>query len=209
MAVLLKHTTQATGTDAGTGEIRKAQWNEGHTLTVGTGKLLGRTTALDGAVEEITPGAGLTFASGSIAVDFTGYLTSASAASTYAPISTTVTLAGVQTLTNKTITTVAGFETRIAVAASDINLALGNYFTRTISGATTFTVSNVPASGVASSLILDLTNGGVGAITWWAGMKWAGGASPALTAAGRDVLGFFTHDGGTTWSGLVLAKDVK
>jgi hypothetical protein len=30
-----------------------------------------------------------------------------------------------------------------------------------------------------------------------------------LTSAGRDVLGFFTHDGGTTWSGLVLAKDVK
>jgi len=209
MAVLLKHTTQATGTDAGTGEIRKAQWNEGHTLTIGTGKLLGRTTAGDGSVEEIATGSGLTFSSGSIAVDFTGYLTSASAASIYAPIATTVTLSTAQTLTNKTITTVAGFETRVAVAASNIDLALGNYFSRTISGATSLTVSNIPASGIAASIILDLTNGGAGAITWWSGTKWAAGTAPTLTAAGRDVLGFFTHDGGTTWTGLVLGKDIQ
>jgi hypothetical protein len=100
-------------------------------------------------------------------------------------------------------------ETRSVIGASDINLLLGNIFTRTISGATTLTVSNVPASGVVVSFILDLTNGGSAAITWWAGMKWAGGTVPTLTAAGRDVLGFFTHDGGTTWTGLLLGKDVK
>lgn len=53
MAVSLTHTTVAVGTDAGNGEIRKAQWNENHTLTLGTNKLLGRATAGDGAVEEI------------------------------------------------------------------------------------------------------------------------------------------------------------
>ena len=113
----------------------------------------------------------------------------------------------VQTLTNKTITGTK--ETRVAVAASNLDLSLGNYFTCTISGATTLTVSNVPATGTAVSLILDLTNGGSATITWWSGMKWAGGAAPTLTAAGRDVLGFFTHDGGTTWTGLLLGKDVK
>lgn len=137
------------------------------------------------------------------------YLTTANAASTYAPISTTVTLTGVQTLTGKTVTTVALYETRVAIAASDINLASGNYFTRTVSGATTFTVSNTPATGTAASFILDLTNGGSATITWWSGMKWASGTAPTLTASGRDVLGFFTHDGGTTWTGLVLGKDVK
>ena len=100
-------------------------------------------------------------------------------------------------------------EARVVVAASDINLSLGNYFTRTISGATTLTVSNIPATGTAQSFILDLTNGGAAAITWFSGVKWAGGTAPTLTAAGRDVLGFFTHDGGTNWTGLVLGKDVK
>lgn len=100
-------------------------------------------------------------------------------------------------------------EARVTMAASDININAGNYFTRTISGATTLTVSNVPAAGTAASFILDLTNGGSATITWWSGMKWAGGTAPTLTSAGRDVLGFFTHDGGTTWSGLLLGKDVK
>jgi hypothetical protein len=100
-------------------------------------------------------------------------------------------------------------ETKTAIAASDINLALGGFFTRTISGVTTLTVSNIPVTGLTASFILDVTNGGSAAITWWFGVKWAGGTAPTLTSAGRDVLGFFTHDGGTTWTGLVLAKDVK
>ena len=100
-------------------------------------------------------------------------------------------------------------EARVAMAANDIDVNAGNYFSKTISGATTLTVSNIPSSGTTASFILDLTNGGSAAITWWSGMKWAGGTAPTLTSSGRDVLGFFTHDGGTTWTGLLLAKDVK
>ena len=100
-------------------------------------------------------------------------------------------------------------ETRVAIPASAIDLAAGNYFTKTISTASTLTVSNVPAAGTSASFILDLTNGGSAVITWWTGVKWSGGTAPTLTAAGRDVLGFFTHDGGTTWTGLLLGKDVK
>ena len=95
------------------------------------------------------------------------------------------------------------------MAANDIDLSLANYFTKTISSITTLTVSNIPASGVAASFILDLTNGGSFAITWWSGVKWASGTAPTLTASGRDTLGFFTYDGGTTWTGLVLGKDIK
>jgi hypothetical protein len=62
---------------------------------------------------------------------------------------------------------------------------------------------------LAISFVLDLTNGGSSTITWWSGVKWASGIAPTLTVSGRDVLGFFTHDGGTTWSGLVLGKDLK
>ena len=107
------------------------------------------------------------------------------------------------------LTSTAYIETKTSIAASNIDLSVGNYFSKTISGTTTFTVSNTPTSGKAASFILDLTNGGSATINWWSGMKWAGGTAPTLTTSGRDVLGFFTYDGGTTWTGLVLGKDVK
>lgn len=118
-----------------------------------------------------------------------------------------------QTLTNKTLTspaintpTIAGTrEAKVAMGASNIDLATGNYFTKTLSGAATLTVSNVPAAGTAVCFILDVTNSGA-YITWWANVKWDAGVAPTLTTTGRDLLGFFTHDGGTTWNGLVLGK---
>lgn len=53
MTISLTHATVAAGTDAGIGEIRKLQWNEEHTLTMGANFILGRATAGTGAVEEI------------------------------------------------------------------------------------------------------------------------------------------------------------
>ena len=66
MVVSLKHTTEAVGTDAGNGEIRKAEWNEEHTLTLATARLLGRTTAGTGVAEEISAGTGLALAGGTL-----------------------------------------------------------------------------------------------------------------------------------------------
>lgn len=100
-------------------------------------------------------------------------------------------------------------EAKAALDASAIDLATGNYFTKTISTTTTFTVSNVPASGTVGAFVLELTNGGAATVNWFSGVKWAGGTAPTLTAAGVDILGFYTHDAGTTWRGLVLAKDSK
>lgn len=100
-------------------------------------------------------------------------------------------------------------ETRVAMAANDINLSTANYFTKTVSGATTFTVSNVPATGTVAEFILKLTNGGSAVITWFSGVKWAAGTAPTLTTAGLDNLAFYTEDGGTTWQGFVLSKDSK
>lgn len=119
---------------------------------------------------------------------------------------TVVTASGTATLTNKTITGLK--ETKVVISAADIDLTAGNYFTKTLSTNTTFTVSNVPTTGTVAAFVLDLTNSGT-YITWWSNLKWAGGTAPTLTTSGRDVLGFFTHDGGTTWNGFVLGKDVK
>ena len=131
----------------------------------------------------------------STALSNLGALSTTTAASTYFPIAGGAFTGGVK-------------EQKTTISASDIDITAGNYFTKTLSTSTTFTVSNVPSSGTTASFILDLTNSG-SYITWWSGVKWAGGTAPTLTASGRDVLGFFTHDGGTTWTGLVLGKDVK
>ena len=100
-------------------------------------------------------------------------------------------------------------QTRVTMAANDIDLSTGDVFTKTISTTTTFTVSNIPATGKVASFLLKLTNGGSATITWWANMKWVGGIAPTLTASGRDDLGFYTEDNGTTWTGFVLGKDIK
>ena len=135
-----------------------------------------------------------------------------SAAQKVIPAGVVVGTTDAQTLSNKTITTplITGTrEVRVAMPANAIDLATGNLFTKTISGATTFTVSNVPTTGNAASFILELTNAGFAAITWFSGVKWAGGTAPTLTASGVDVLGFYSHDGGTTWRGFLLSKDSK
>lgn len=100
-------------------------------------------------------------------------------------------------------------EKQITVASNNLDLALGNFFTKTIAGATTFTLTNVPSSSTAVSFILDITNGGSAVITWFTGVRWPNGIPPALTTAGRDILGFFTYDSGVTWTGLLLGKDIK
>ena len=93
--------------------------------------------------------------------------------------------------------------------AQTINYALGNYVTATIAGATQFTVTNPPASGIGGAFFLVLTNGGTAAITWMSGAQWEAGVAPGLTASGTDILAFTTHDGGTSWRGVVVAKDVR
>jgi hypothetical protein len=100
-------------------------------------------------------------------------------------------------------------DTKTAMAANAIDLSLGGFFTKTISGATTLTVSNIPTAGKVGAFILELTNAGSAAITWFAGVKWAGGTAPTLTSAGVDILSFYTIDGGTTWRGAVVSKDSK
>ena len=72
MAIEVKHATQATGTDAGNGEIRKAQWNESHQINMASGALLGRSTAGAGSAEESTIGSGLALSGGVLSATGSG-----------------------------------------------------------------------------------------------------------------------------------------
>jgi hypothetical protein len=67
MALSLKHSfnsPKSDGTDATL--VQPSNWNAEHSLTLGTAKLVGRTTSGTGAAEEISVGAGLTLSAGSL-----------------------------------------------------------------------------------------------------------------------------------------------
>lgn len=100
-------------------------------------------------------------------------------------------------------------EVSSALASGVIDTTVASVFTITATANTTFSVVNVPSSGTVCSFILEITNGGAYTITWWSGIDWASGIPPTLTAAGRDMLSFITYDGGTTWNGMFLGRDMK
>lgn len=111
-------------------------------------------------------------------------------------------IAGSETISGAKTFAQGPYGTTSAVSASEINLANGTVFTKTISANTTFTITGVP-SGTACSFSLLLTNGGAYAVAWPASVKWAGGNVPTLTESGVDLLTFLTPDGGTTWYGVL------
>lgn len=93
MTVSLKHTKNSAIADSGDANfVQPSDWNAEHTLTLATGKLLGRSTAGTGAAEEITVGSGLSLSAGSLSatasggtvtsVSFTGGLISVGTATT-------------------------------------------------------------------------------------------------------------------------------
>ena len=88
-----------------------------------------------------------------------------------------------------------------AMGANAVDCSAGNYFTKTISGSTTFTFTNVPTS-VAYSFTMELTHtGGSGSITWPSSVKWPADTAPTLTDGKTSLLVFITDDGGARWRG--------
>ena len=148
MAIEVKHSTQAAGTDAGNGEIRKAQWNESHTLNMASASLLGRSTAGAGAAEEISIGSGLSLSAGALAV------------SKAFPAGDIVGTTDTQSLSNKTFTDNPTFSTGTAngvlylsgsnVLSSDATLTFDGTALRTSgSSGVPFQVYRYAASGSA------------------------------------------------------------
>jgi len=89
-----------------------------------------------------------------------------------------------------------------------IDLSLGNNFRRQFNTAATITYTGAPASN-AFGFTLTTVNAGAYSITWPASIDWVGGTAPILTSAGTDVLTFFTFNGGTTYYGFVVGKNLS
>lgn len=120
--------------------------------------------------------------------------------STSGSIATTSTLAvGQASAATNTELDLAGTyaQTIVAVGALNIDCSTGNYFTKTINGNSTFTVSNIPASR-AYAFTLELTHTS-GTVTWFSGVEWPAGTAPTLTTGKTHLFMFVTDDGGTRW----------
>ena len=95
-----------------------------------------------------------------------------------------------------------------AVSALDIDLSIGNYFTKTISGNSTFTFANPPASGTVGSFTLELTHSS-GTVTWPSSVKFNSDTAPTLTTGKTHLFFFVTDDGGTRYRGAALVDYVN
>ena len=106
-------------------------------------------------------------------------------------------------------------ETYAAVTSSSnattVNCEAGNAFSHTLTENTTFTFSNLPASGTAFSFSLEIIQDGSASgftVTWPGAVDWPAATAPTLTAtaSAKDVFVFYTRDGGTTWYGFTAGQ---
>ena len=91
-----------------------------------------------------------------------------------------------------------------AMGANSVDCRLGNYFTKTITGATTFTFDNPPSSGVAFGFVMEVTLNGSNAITWPGTVKWPADTAPTITDGKTQMFVFITDNGGSRWRGSSL-----
>tara|TARA_R110000803_G_scaffold56920_4_gene114515 strand:+ start:2966 stop:3511 length:546 start_codon:yes stop_codon:yes gene_type:complete len=85
--------------------------------------------------------------------------------------------------------------------ANAIDVSAGDTVTATITGATSFTVSNL-VSGKSNTITMHLTNPGAGAITWPSGTVFNLTGSPTLPASGTTVIILETYNDGTSYAGI-------
>jgi hypothetical protein len=94
-----------------------------------------------------------------------------------------------------------------AMGALEVDCSQGNYFTKTISGNSTFTFANVP-TGCAYAFTLELTHSS-GTVTWPASVKFPADTAPTLTTGKTHLFMFITDDGGTRFRGSSLVDYVN
>lgn len=113
------------------------------------------------------------------------------------------TLAGAETLTNKTLTNPTEGVVAIGNSGTSQTLALtnGTFQTVTLTGNCTFTM---PTATAGKSFILKILTGAGSYTAAFTGVKWSGGTAPTITATASkyDIVSFVAD--GTAWSGSII-----
>ena len=85
------------------------------------------------------------------------------------------------------------------VSGTTIDCSQGNYFKKTITGATAFGFSNVP-TGCVYIMTLEVTcNGSAAATFTGTAVKWPADTAPTLTDGKTTLFTLITDDGGARW----------
>jgi hypothetical protein len=96
-------------------------------------------------------------------------------------------------------------ETVVAMSTNDVDYSAGTVHTKTITGATTITFSNLPSTGKVATWQMHIRNGSTN-VTWPSSVDWGDAGAPALTTSGLVVISFMTIDAGTTVLGFVAQQ---
>jgi hypothetical protein len=91
----------------------------------------------------------------------------------------------------------------VPMAALDMDLSQGEWFTKTIAGNSAFTWSNVPQPPYGKVWVLKLTITS-GMVSFPSSVRWTGSTSPTLQAGKTHIITFSTTDGGTIVNAAVL-----
>lgn len=175
MTVSLKHSFQSTNSDGpDTNLVQPSNWNAEHTLTCDTAKILGRTTAGTGAVEELSVNATLALAAGVLGVTPGAY----------------VTPTGTETLTNKTLTSPAiNTPTITGGSISGItDLAIADGGTGASTAAAAFANIAIAASALTATGYIKFQNGFY--IIWGTFTAAANGTTAVSYPAAVDLTSF-------------------
>ena len=198
---LLGGNTSITGIDINSGTI--------------DGTSVGLTTASTGAFT--TLGASSTFTLGATAITATGVelnyvdgVTSAIQTQLDAKLATPGSTTGTGALVYGTAPTLTGVTLAGAVTGADqivsaVNLKDYGEVTNAIGsiGGGTQDIDLVAGNSVSGTVDTGTTNGGSQTVNWPGTVDWPAATAPTLTAAGVDVLVFYTIDGGTIWYGFL------
>jgi hypothetical protein len=109
---------------------------------------------------------------------------------------------------------IADAQTSPTISAGSLTLDLSTaaFFAVSLNAnITSITLSNVPSSTYASSFVLVFTADGTArTVAWPASFKWPSGTAPTLTSTStkRDIFGFITMDGGTTWYAFTSGQNL-
>ena len=155
--------------------------------------------------------------------DLTGYLTTATAASTYQPIGSYATtgentFSGTQSLAGNFIDKPTLRSSRDAKATPPISagtltldLSTSNFFAVSLNAAiTTLSITNVPTSVVASFVLEFTADGTARAVAWPASFRFPSGTTPTLTTTSgkKDVFVVYTSDDGVTFDIVIAGQNL-